>query len=32
MKADGGRVVTVMNFGQSLPLDPFPSGWKHRKF
>jgi hypothetical protein len=21
-----------MNFGQSFPLDPLPSGWRHRKF
>jgi hypothetical protein len=32
LKADGGPVVTVMDFGQSFPLDPLPSGWKHRKF
>jgi hypothetical protein len=32
LKADGGPVVTVMDFGQSFPLDPPPSGWKHRKF
>jgi hypothetical protein len=29
---DGGPVVTVMDFGQSFPLDPLPSGWRHRKF
>jgi Protein of unknown function (DUF3047) len=29
---DGGPVVTVMDFGQSFPLDPPPSGWRHRKF
>jgi len=32
LKADGAPVVTVMDFGQSFPLDPLPSGWKHRKF
>ena len=32
LKPDGGPVVTVMDFGQSFPLDPPPSGWKHRKF
>ena len=32
LKADGGPVVTVMDFGQGFPLDPLPSGWKHRKF
>jgi Protein of unknown function (DUF3047) len=32
LKPDGGPVVTVMDFGQSFPLDPFPSGWRHRKF
>jgi hypothetical protein len=21
-----------MDFGQSFPLDPLPSGWRHRKF
>jgi Protein of unknown function (DUF3047) len=31
-KPDGGPVVTVMDFGQSFPLDPLPSGWQHRKF
>jgi hypothetical protein len=30
LKADGGPVVTVMDFGRSFPLDPLPSGWKHR--
>jgi hypothetical protein len=25
LKPDGGRVVTVMDFGQSFPLDPLPS-------
>jgi len=29
---DGGPVATVMDFGQSFPLDPLPSGWRHRKF
>jgi hypothetical protein len=24
LKPDGGRVVTVMDFGQSFPLDPLP--------
>ncbi|HSZ57623.1 MAG TPA: DUF3047 domain-containing protein [Tepidisphaeraceae bacterium] len=32
LKPDGGPVVTVMDFGQSFPLDPLPSGWRHRKF
>ena len=32
LKPDGGPVVTVMDFGQSFPLDPLPSGWKHQKF
>ena len=32
LKPDGGPVVTVMNFGHSFPLDPLPSGWRHRKF
>ena len=32
LKPDGGREVTVMDFAQSFPLDPLPSGWKHRKF
>src|SRR5262249_58305373 len=32
LKPDGGPVVTVMNFGQRFPLNPLPSGWKHRKF
>ena len=32
LKADGGSVVTVMDFGRTFPLDPLPSGWKHRKF
>jgi hypothetical protein len=32
LKPDGGPVVTVMDFGQSFPLDPLPSGWQHRKF
>ena len=27
LKPDGGPVVTVMDFGQSFPLDPLPSGW-----
>jgi hypothetical protein len=25
LKPDGGRVLTVMDFGQSFPLDPLPS-------
>jgi hypothetical protein len=32
LKPDGGLVVTVMDFGRSFPLDPLPSGWRHRKF
>jgi Protein of unknown function (DUF3047) len=32
LKPGGGPVVTVMDFGQSFPLDPLPSGWRHRKF
>jgi len=32
LKPDGGPVVTVMDFSRSFPLDPFPSGWRHRKF
>jgi hypothetical protein len=32
LKPDGGPVVTVMDFARSLPLDPLPSGWQHRKF
>ena len=32
LKPDGGPVVTVMDFVRSLPLDPLPSGWQHRKF
>ena len=32
LKPDGGPVVTVMDFEQSFPLDPLPSGWRHRKF
>jgi hypothetical protein len=32
LKPDGGPIVTVMDFGQSFPLDPLPSGWRHRKF
>jgi hypothetical protein len=32
LKPDGGPVVTVMDFGQPFPLDPLPSGWRHRKF
>jgi hypothetical protein len=32
LRADGGPVATVMDFGQSFPLDPLPSGWWHRKF
>jgi hypothetical protein len=32
LKPDGGPVVTVMDFSQSFPLDPLPSGWRHRKF
>jgi hypothetical protein len=27
-----GQVVTAMDFGQSFPLDPLPSGWRHPKF
>jgi hypothetical protein len=30
LKPDGGRVVTVMDFGNSFPLDPLPSGWRDR--
>jgi hypothetical protein len=32
LKPDGGPVVTVMDFGQTFPLDPLPAGWRHRKF
>ena len=32
LKPDGGPVVTVTDFGRSFPLDPLPSGWRHRKF
>jgi hypothetical protein len=32
LKPDGEPVVTVMDFGQPFPLDPLPSGWRHRKF
>jgi hypothetical protein len=32
LKSDGRPVVTAMNFARSFPLDPVPSGWKHRKF
>ena len=32
LKPGGGPVVTVMDFGQPFPLDPLPSGWRHRKF
>jgi len=32
LKPDGGPVITVMDFGRSFPLDPLPSGWRHRKF
>ena len=32
LKPDGGQVLAVMDFGQSFPLDPLPSGWRHRKF
>src|SRR6201997_3902018 len=32
LKPDGGPVVTVMDFSQSFPLDPLPSGWRNRKF
>jgi hypothetical protein len=32
LKPDGRPVVTVMDFGQSFPLYPLPSGWRHRKF
>ena len=26
LKPDGGPIVTVMDFGRSVPLDPLPSG------
>lgn len=32
LTADGGPRVIVMDFGRSFPLDPPPSGWRHRKF
>ena len=32
LKTDGEPVVTVMDFGQPFPLDPLPSGWRHRSF
>jgi hypothetical protein len=32
LKPDGGPVVTEMDFGRGFPLDPFPSGWRHRTF
>lgn len=32
LTADGGPVVTVMDFGRDVPLDPLPSGWRHRRF
>ena len=32
LKPDGWPVVTVMDFSQSVSLDPLPSGWRHRKF
>src|SRR5271169_1831012 len=32
LEPDGEPVVTVMDFGRSFPLDPLPSGWRHRKF
>jgi hypothetical protein len=32
LKPDGGPVVTVMDLERSFPLDPLPSGWRHRKF
>ena len=32
LKSNGGPVVTVIDFAQSFPLDPLPSGWRHRKF
>ncbi len=32
LKPDGGAIVTVMDFGQSFPLDALPSGWRYRKF
>ena len=32
LKPDGGPVVTVMDFGRRFPLDPLPTGWRHRKF
>jgi hypothetical protein len=28
LEPNGGPVVTVMDFGQSLPLGPLPSGWR----
>jgi hypothetical protein len=31
VKPDGAPVVTVMDFGQSFPLDPLPSGWRHKE-
>jgi hypothetical protein len=32
LKPDGSPVATVMDFGWSFPLDPLPSGWRHRRF
>ena len=32
LTANGGPVLTVMDFSQSFSLDPLPSGWQHRKF
>ena len=32
LKPHGSPVVTVMDFRRSFPLDPLPSGWRHRKF
>jgi Protein of unknown function (DUF3047) len=29
---DGRPVVTVMDLSRRFPLDPLPSGWRHRKF
>jgi hypothetical protein len=32
LKPDGGPIVTVMDFGQTFPLDTLPAVWRHRKF
>jgi len=32
LKPDGGPVVTVMDFRGGFPVEPLPSGWRHRKF